>query len=133
MKGLVIGVVFTAIYLLLAFAASGAGHGTALFFAVIFPYGLGLLLFPLIGFLTDNLDSFLTKTLLLVVLAIHYGLVFTFIKMIWVEDFSYFEKVWSLSPIMIILPLGFYLLGNLIVFVTFISSLQNSQEQSFGT
>jgi hypothetical protein len=125
MKGLVIGVIFAAIYLLLAFAASGAGHATSLFFAVVFPYGLGLLLFPVIGFLAVNLNSFLTKSLLLVVLAIHYGLTFTFIKMFWVEDFPYFEKMWNYSPVSIILPVAFYISGNLVVYAAFIHSFRN--------
>ena len=38
--GLLIGFGFAVVYFFLAFAASGAGHGTGIFFAAILPYGL---------------------------------------------------------------------------------------------
>jgi hypothetical protein len=128
LKGLILGVIFAAVYLLLAGFAAGAGHGTVLFLAPIFPYGLGLLLFPFIGFLAGNLNSFFTKSLFLVFLAIHYGLVLTVIKSMWVDDFPYFEKVWSSSPILIILPLIFYVLGNLVAYAAFVHSLTHREK-----
>ncbi len=122
------GVIFATVYLLLAIFAAGAGHGAVLFLAPTFPYGLGLLLFPIIGFLAGNLNSFFTKSLFLIVLAIHYGLVLTVIKFMWVEDIPYFEKVWNSSPILIILPSIFYVLGNLVVYATFVHSLKRREK-----
>jgi hypothetical protein len=127
-KGLVWGIIFTGVYLLLAGAAAGGGHGALLFLAPLFPYGLGLLLFPVIGFLAGNLDSFFTKSLFLIMLAVHYGLVLTVIKFMWVENVPYFEKVWNSSPTLIILPLTFYVLGNLVAYAAFIHSLKHREK-----
>ena len=131
-KGLVLGVIFAAFYFLLAALAAGAGHGTQLFFAPILPYGLGLLVFPVIGFLAGNLNSFFTKFLFLIVLAVHYVLVLIFIKLMWVEfeDFLYFEKMWNQSPISIILPAAFYVFGNSVVYAAFIYSFIRQGNES---
>jgi|SRR5215204_1379204 len=131
-KGLVFGVIFAALYFLLAIFPAGAGHGTQLFFAPMLPYGLGLLLFPVIGFLAGNLNSFFTKSLFLIVLAVHYLVMFIFVKLIWVEfeDSVYFEKMWNQSPISIILPSAFYILGNLVVYAAFIRSFMHHNNEN---
>jgi hypothetical protein len=121
--GLFIGLVYAAVYLALAFGAAGAGHGTGIFFAAILPYGLGLLVFPVIGFLAGNIKFFLSKVLFLSSLAIHYALVISFLRLDWIRDFSYVEKMWNYSQMSILLPAGCYLLGQVIIWTVFIRSV----------
>ena len=118
--GLLIGLVYALVYLALAFGAGGAGHGTGIFFAAILPDGLGLLFFPTVGFLAGNLKPFLSKVLFLSVLAIHYALVIHFLRSDWASDLSYVEKMWDYSRLSILLPAGFYLFGQVIVWAVFI-------------
>jgi hypothetical protein len=132
LKGLFAGAIFSFVYVLLALIALGAGHGTSMFLAPIKPFGLGLLFFPIIGFLAGNLNSFFTKSLLLIVLAIHYGLTVTFIKMFWTDDLPYFEKMWHYSPISIILPAALYLLGNTLVYTAFIYSSAQRKKLNYN-
>jgi hypothetical protein len=118
--GLLIGLVYAVVYLALAVGAEGAGHGTGIFFAAILPYGLGLLFFPTVGFLAGNLKPFFSKVLFLSALAIHYALVINFLRSDWVSDFSYVEKMWNYSQLSILLPAGFYLFGQVIIWAVFI-------------
>lgn len=121
--GFIIGLVYVVAYLALAFGAAGAGHGTGIFFAAILPYGFGLFIFPVVGFLAANLKLFLPKVLFLLALAVHYILVIIFLRVDWVSDFSYVEKMWNYSRLSILLPAGFYLLGQVAIWAIFIRSV----------
>src|SRR2546425_12680240 len=101
--GLLIGLGFAVVYFFLAFGASGAGHGTGIFFAAILPYGLGLLVFPSLGFLAGDLRSFMSKVIFICVLVIHYTLVINFLRLDWMTDPVYIEKSWNYSHWSIIL------------------------------
>jgi hypothetical protein len=114
-SGLLIGLGYTAIYLVLAFGAAGAGHGTGIFFGVAWPYGLGLLVFPALGFLAGDLKPFLSKVFYISVLVIHYALVINLLLVGWMRDLPYIEKMWNHSPLYILLPTGFYILGQAVI------------------
>jgi hypothetical protein len=118
--GFLAGLVYAAIYLGLAFGAAGAGHGTGIFFAAILPYGLGLLFFPMIGFLAGDLRSFLSKVLFVSLMMIHYAFVINFLRWDWISEPAYVEKIWNYSPLSIILPAGFYLVGQFAIWAVFI-------------
>ena len=121
--GLLIGLAFAVVYLFLAFGAAGAGHGTGIFFAAILPYGVGLLLFPALGFLAGNLRSLANKIVFVSILTIHYALVINFLRLDWISEATYFEKMWNYSPLAILLPTGLYFAGQLILWFMFIRSL----------
>ena len=118
--GLTIGIIYAVVYLALAFGAAGAGHGTFIFFAPLLPYGLGLLFFPIVGFLAGDLRPFLSRVLFISVLALHYALTIIFLRLEWVRDLSYTEKVWNYSPLGILLPAGCYLLWQVVIWVVFV-------------
>ena len=59
--GLAAGTGYALVYFILAFFALGAGHGTYSFFAPLGPYLLGLIFFPLAGFLGGDLRPFLSR------------------------------------------------------------------------
>jgi hypothetical protein len=118
--GLAVGIVYALAYLALAVGAAGAGHGTYVFFAPISPYCSGLLFFPVAGYLTGDLRSSLSKALFLSALTVHYALTIIFLRVEWIRDFSYLEKVWKISPWGILLPAGWYLLGQVIIWAVLI-------------
>jgi hypothetical protein len=121
--GLVLGLAYALVYLAFAFDAAGAGHGTGIFFVVMAPYGLGLLVFPVIGFLMGDLRPFTSRVLLASVMAIHYALIINLLRVGWLREFAYVEKMWSYSPSSILLPAGFYLSGQVAVWAAFIRSV----------
>jgi hypothetical protein len=124
--GFLIGLAYAAIYLILAFMAAGAGHGTGIFFAAVGPYGLGLLVFPILGFLAGDLKPFLSKVLFISVLVIHYALVINLLRIDWMRDPAHIEKMWNLSVWNILLPAGFYLLGQVVIWAVIVRSLIRS-------
>ena len=115
-----LGLLYAIIYAFLAFVAAGAGHGTGIFFVAIWSYGLGLLVFPLIGFLAADLRPFLVKVIFISILAIHYAVVVKLILVGWAGDFPHIEKMWNLSTWYILLPAGFYLVGQIVIWMVLI-------------
>jgi hypothetical protein len=118
--GLTVGVVYALLYLALAFGAASAGHGTFIFFAPIAPYCLGLFIFPILGYLAGDLRPFLSRVLFLSALVIHYALTIISLRVGWINDSSYIQKVWNIYPWNILLPAGCYVLGQVIIWVALI-------------
>jgi hypothetical protein len=118
--GLAAGAGYAVIYFILAFFATGAGHGTFIFFAPLGPYFLGLIFFPLAGFLADDLRPFLSRVLFISALTVHYATTAIFLRVRGVADPSYIERVWNASPWFILLPAGWYLLGQVIIWAVLI-------------
>jgi len=118
--GLSVGLLYALAYLILAAGAAGAGHGTYFFFAPISPYCLGLLIFPLLGYLAGDLRPFSSRVIFLSALAIHYALTAIFLRGDGLSEPSHIRKVWDISPENILLPAGCYLLGQVIIWVALI-------------
>ncbi|MBA3713345.1 MAG: hypothetical protein H0W76_12990 [Pyrinomonadaceae bacterium] len=110
-----LGVGFSVVYLFLALLTSGGGHGPSFTFAGAAPYGLGLLLFPVFGFLLSDLKLPMTKVACLVMLVAHYVAVAYSVATSWVSEMPYAERAWSVSPSNILLPVGWYVAGQFIV------------------
>lgn len=120
LTGLVVGLVYAFVYFVLAVGAAGAGHGTGIFFAPVMPYGLGLLVFPFVGFLLGNMKSSRSKTLFLSAMALHYALAVYFLRLFWVQESSYTEKMWAYSPGSVLLPAWLYVCGQAVIWMVFI-------------
>jgi len=121
--GSIIGIAFAIVYFFFAFAAAGAGHGTGIFLAPVLPYGLGLLAFPILGFLAGDLRSFISKVTFVCVLVLHYALVINFLRLEWMIDLVYIEKSWNNSHWSIILPAASYFGAELLLWLLFVRSL----------
>jgi len=139
--GMFLGLLYAVVYFLLAFNAGGgggAGHGpgTGIFFAAVLPYGMGLLFFPVIGFLAGNLRAFMVKVLFISATVIHYALVVNFLRIDWLRDSARIEGMWMYSPISIVLPGAFYLIGQLVIWLLFIREFvlnsRRASEQALG-
>jgi len=118
--GLAGGTSYGLVYCFLAFSATGGDRGTYIFFAPAGPYLLGLLWFPLAGFLAGDLRPFLSKVVFISALIVHYAIIIIFLRAVWEIDFPYFAQVWDNSPSYILLPAGWYLLGQAIIWAVFI-------------
>jgi len=104
--GLATGASYALIYSFLAFSATGGDRGTAIFFAPAGPYLLGLLFFPLAGFLAGDLRPFLSKVVFISALIVHYAMTVIFLRVWWGRQFPRIEEVWNISPWYILLPAG---------------------------
>lgn len=120
---IIIGFVFAGVYLFLAYAAAGFGHGTYIFFSVVMPYGLGLLVYPGLFVLADYLYSNTIKLIYLTTMVVHYSLTVFFIILWWEDGFPYIIKVWSVSPFIILLPIIWFLLGQTFIWFLFFKNL----------
>lgn len=116
------GVVFAGIFLFLAFRAAGYGHGSYIFFSAAMPYGLGLLIYPMLFVLTEYFDSAVFKVIFFLTVIVHYVITIAFVLLWWHEDVPYLIKTWSVSPTSILLPLIWYLLGQVFIWLLFFKS-----------
>jgi hypothetical protein len=113
-----LGLLYSAGYLFVAVMTSGGGHGPRFTFAGLMPYGAGLLVFPVLGFLMGNLQSAPFKIAYGVLLLIHSATVVGFVVAWWAEDQPYVTRAWDSSPLNILLPVGWYLTGQIILWAT---------------
>jgi hypothetical protein len=111
------------VYFFFAFAAAGAGHGTFIFFAPMSPYGLGVIVFPALGFLAGNLRPFLSKVFFISLLVVHYTLTIFILRVPWIRDPAYIDKTWAFSPSYIVVPAALYIGGNILLWVVFVYNL----------
>ncbi|MFL6208146.1 MAG: hypothetical protein ACJ74W_04810, partial [Pyrinomonadaceae bacterium] len=70
--------------------------------------------------LAVNLRSFSSRVFFLSALAIHYALFAYFLRQFWPDELPYTERMWQHHPWSIVLPIGFYLLGQAIIWAAFI-------------
>ena len=123
MVGLLIGFMFGVVYFFAAFAASGAGHGTFIFFAPLSPYSFGVIAFPALGFLAGDLRPFLSKVFFISVLVVHYTLAIVTLRVPWIHDPAYIEKTWAFSHSYIVVPTALYLGANILLWGLFVYNL----------
>jgi hypothetical protein len=101
---------------------SGGGHFNLPFMLSISPVWLGILLWPLWGFLAARFDSALSKGLFLVTMAAHYaGIIFYVINPD--NSDSYWFRIGMHDPSFIWFPasaFALYLAGQLILWVRFL-------------
>jgi len=121
--GLLIGFTFGLVYFFAAFAASGAGHGTFIFFAPLSPYGLGVIAFPVLGFLAGDLRPYLSKVFFICVLVVHYTLTIVTLRVPWIHDPAYIDKTWAFSQSYIVGPTVLYLGANILLWGLFVYNL----------
>jgi hypothetical protein len=74
-----LGLAFAAGYLLVAIFTSGGGHGPRFTFAPAMPRGIGLLVFPVLGFLMANLTPIPVRIAYALILVIHGAVVVGFV------------------------------------------------------
>lgn len=116
----VLGLAYAGSYLLLALLTSGGGHGPRFTFAPAMPYGIGLLVFPVFGYLMGDLSSNGIKTAYGVLLVVHCAAVASFVLLWWPEDLPYANRAWAASPLNILLPVFWYLAGQIFLWTAFI-------------
>jgi hypothetical protein len=117
----VVGALYAVAYLLLALGAAGFGHGTYLTLIPIWPYGLGLLVYPLAAHLLVNLRTMSARATFVSILFAHYAIIGFHLFHKWSEEQPYLEKTWRVEPINLVLPLSWFLIGHAILWVCFLA------------
>ncbi|MDM7922883.1 MAG: hypothetical protein QUS14_11330 [Pyrinomonadaceae bacterium] len=123
---IILGVVFSVIYLILAVGGSGLGHGTYIFFVPAWPYGLGLLVYPLLLHLVGIAETARDRLVFLVLILSHYGIIAYLLVQRWPAEADSIAKVWSVEPINIVLPAIWFLFGHLALWTAFFVKLVGS-------
>lgn len=124
------GFLYALIFAFLGFNVTGScGTGTFFFFAIaVLPYGIGLLFWPVMGYLMADLRAVFSKWLYLTILAAHYFLV---VKCLWYSEESYYLiKMWNSSPSLLLMPAIFYLTGQVVIWAVFIRSIRSTRERA---
>ena len=106
-----LGLVYGLCYLLLAIMTSGGGHGPRFTFAPAMPYGIGLLVFPVLGYLVGDLRNNTSRVASGILLIIHCAMVISLVVIWWPEDLPHAHRAWEASPSNILLPVLWYCCG----------------------
>jgi len=117
------GLLYGAGYLFVAMFTSGGGHGPRFTFAPVMPYGFGLLVFPILGFLMADIRRPSMRDAFTLILLIHSAVVAGFVLLWWSEDVPYANRAWAASPLNILLPVGFYFAGQLVLWAAVVRSV----------
>ena len=107
-----LGVIFAVVYMVLAAGAAGFGHGTYFFFIPAWPYGFGILIYPLISYLIAVPDKWWAGPLSLILLLLHYSIIAALIYRRWSDEAVYIEKTWMTAPLNLMLPALWLLTGH---------------------
>lgn len=121
--GALIGLVYAVIYLFFAIFPAGAGHGTYIFFIPLWPYLLGGLFFPTLGYLGADLEPSSAKLCYLGLIVLHYILMVVFFFYTDLAEWTYVEKIWRQSSFGIILPIFVFVAGQIVIWMVFIIGL----------
>ena len=121
--GALIGLGYAVIYFFFAIFSAGAGHGTYIFFIPLWPYLLGGLFFPMLGYLGADLEPSFAKLGYLGLILLHYTLMVLFFFYTDLAEWTYVEKFWRQSSFGIILPLFVFVVGQIVIWMVFIIGL----------
>lgn len=132
MKPLLFGTIYLLLYCLLAFFTLGFGHGTVLFLAPLMPYGLGFVLLLFVVYLFDKLNSRFARNVYLALMTVHYLSTLLWWFYWWNNDDGneYFMKTWNAGFGIILLASGWYVLGQIIIWMNFYKSFGSGKESS---
>jgi hypothetical protein len=100
--------------------ATGAGHGTFFFFSVaVFPYGIGLILWPLIGYLLADIHTSWRRIQFLTVIIVRYGLLTLYVVLYGPSEMPRIEITWRYSALYVLAPIVLFLVGQGIIWACF--------------
>ncbi|HEY0319834.1 MAG TPA: hypothetical protein VGC66_02570 [Pyrinomonadaceae bacterium] len=109
-----IGFVYAVILLVFAGIVSDEWRSDGLFNTLgIYPYGLGIIFWPLLGYLFPRIESLFDKYLLVSAIALYdFSAVYKFMSSD-AEEMAFFERVWRMNKLGILVLAAFYLGGQL--------------------
>lgn len=123
--GVVLGMAFAVLYGALVIGAAGMGHGTYIFFASISPACWGLLVYPVAGYFAGDLRTRSSRIGFTVTMVLHYLLMIGNLIAWWADEkHFYVAKMWSHSPMSIIIPAVVYLSGQCFIWGWFFAHRQ---------
>ena len=117
----IVGVLYGASLAALGWMASGAGHGTFFFFSVaVFPYGIGLILWPVIGYLLADVGRQFQRALFLIAILGRYALLVVYVVLYGSFEMPHIAVTWRYSHFDIIAPLVLFLAGQVLIWTLFL-------------
>jgi hypothetical protein len=125
----VTGLAYAISYLLLAIMTSGGGHGPRFTFAPAMPYGIGLLVFPVLGYLVGDLKAQASRAIFAILLIAHSAIVMTLVVIWWQEDLPYANRAWEASPSNILLPVLWYFCGLVFLWAMYIRGVLSNRRR----
>lgn len=122
--------VYTLGYLILAVGSTGAGHGTYIFLAPVFTWVLVLIAI----YLSTNSNTLLRRIFFVICLLVHYIHIIIFLWPLLLFDVDPgTTSAWKLKngPQMMLFITGWYLAGQVVIWLMFFRSVKKLQTQLF--
>lgn len=114
------GLFYGVVLAVLGFAASGGGHSDLMFMLPLAPYGAGLLLWPIFGATISDLRPAWSRRIFLLLMVIHYGGFLLYLYQNWESEIHWLPV--ASSSALFWLALGLYVLGQLLLWKTFLTT-----------
>lgn len=121
LRFVIAGTFYSLVYIFLAATAAGFGHGTYIFFSIMGPYSLGVLVYPILGYLLPILPARRFRIYFLLIMTLHYVLVGYFFIARWQLEKAYVENVWRIHPENLLVPFVWFLLGEALLWGGFVN------------
>src|SRR3954464_7668400 len=94
------------------------GVGTGVFAGVAFyPYGLGLLFWPVVGFLLSKASEAFYRMMILAITTTHYVVLTIFLYTCWAEEYPRLMRIWRAEPAYIIESVAIYAIGQAFIWM----------------
>jgi len=117
---LIFGLIYTVVYVVLAVDSTGGGHGTFIFFAPLFTWPLILMALGL----TTRVNNSIVRILVPMLLIVSYISIGAMFLDECIHGDGSVQRRWEMSPYFVILILGWYFAGQLIIWSTYILELR---------
>jgi hypothetical protein len=114
---------------ILGWFATGAGHGTFFFFSLaVFPYGIGLILWPLIGWLLADSRAYFQRILFIITIIFRYALIVIYVLFYGSSEIPYIAVTWRYSRFAILAPVALFLIGQLLIWAIVLGRILQTRQ-----
>lgn len=124
-----LGIIFSIAYVIFAMGAAGFGHGTYLFFIPAWPYGLGLLVYPVLFHLLSLLENYRTRWIFVCVALLHYATIALLLSARWSDEASYVQRTLSVEPLNVVLPVVWFFAGQIVLWICFTLKIKSFESR----
>lgn len=125
-----VGLLYGVSLAVLGWIATGAGHGTFFFFSLaVFPYGIGLILWPVLGYLLAHVDVTFHRTLFLITIVTRYALLTVYILRYGSSEMPHMMVTWRYSHFDIVAPLVLFLAGQILIWALFVRGVLKGENR----
>jgi hypothetical protein len=117
-----------AVFAGLGWITSAAGHGTFFFFSIaVFPYGLGLLLWLMIGFFLADVGQPFQRTMFLTTIFVRYLVIGIYVFNYWSYEWPHIKITWAHSRLFILAPIIVFFAWQAFIWAFFIRRMRQKR------